>query len=158
MFFVAVTVVGAFVLCYLPATISTSVTAKLGSSSVPVALRSTFLLLLAVNSALNPVIYVFRSKEFKLAFKKVLRGASVGREIENNNRARTGVQHPKWAPASLSYSPNWQNQDWRNHWWWRLSEAGMKKVKSALVAWFLRMERVWLEQVQRNTAIFDFDW
>ena len=95
MFFVAVIVIGAFVLCYLPASICALVAAKLGSSSVPVALRSTFALLLAMNSALNSVIYVFRSNEFKLAFKKVLRGGTVGREIENNNRVRTGVQHPK---------------------------------------------------------------
>ena len=95
MFFVTVIVIGAFVLCYLPAFISAAVAAKLGSSSVPVALRSTVALLMAINSALNPVIYVFRSNEFKLAFKKVLRGASVGREIENNNRVRTSVQHPQ---------------------------------------------------------------
>ena len=95
MFFVVVIVIGAFVLCYLPAFICGLVAAKLGSDSVPVALRSPVFLLLAVNSALNPVIYVFRSNEFKLAFKKLLRGASVGREIENNNRVRTGVQQPK---------------------------------------------------------------
>ena len=98
MFFVAVIVFGAFVLCYFPTFICAALTAKLGPSRVAVAVRSTFFLTMAINSALNPAIYAFRSNEFKLAFKKLLRGASVGREIENDTRLRTGmscVEKPK---------------------------------------------------------------
>ena len=103
MFFVTVIVIGAFALCYLPAFISVALAAKLGPRSIPVALRSTFFVMMAINGALNPIIYVFRSNEFKGAFRRVLRGASVGREIENNTRVRTGlscVESTKCAPKN----------------------------------------------------------
>lgn len=103
MCFVAVTVIGAFVLCYFPTFICVALTAKLGPSRVPVAVRSTFFLIMAINSALNPVIYAFRSNEFKLAFRKVLRGASVGREMENGTRVRIGmscVEKTKCSPLN----------------------------------------------------------
>ena len=115
MFFVAVIVFGAFVLCYFPTFICVALTAKLGPSRVPVAVRSTFFLTMAINSALNPVIYAFRSNESKLAFRKVLRGASVGREIENDTRLRTGmscVEKPKCGhlnehlPSLLAFPDN----------------------------------------------------
>jgi len=34
------------------------------------------IVLTAVNSALNPIIYMFRSNEFRIAFKRLFRGTS----------------------------------------------------------------------------------
>ena len=34
-------------------------------------------MLTAINSALNPIIYMFRSNEFRIAFKKLFRGTSI---------------------------------------------------------------------------------
>lgn len=84
-------VIGAFAFCYLPAYICVVVTAKLGPSRVPIALRSTFVLMMAINGALNPIIYMFRSNEFKRAFSKIFRRPSIGPQIENNATVLTLV-------------------------------------------------------------------
>ena len=88
--FFTVMVIGAFALCYLPAFICVVLTAKLGPSRVPIALRSTLVLMIVINSALNPMIYMFRSNEFKRAFRKLFRG-QLGAQIENNTVTRTGA-------------------------------------------------------------------
>ena len=75
--FFTVMVIGAFALCYLPAVICVGLTAKLGPSRVPIALRSTLVLMVAINSALNPIIYMLRSNEFKGAFRKIFKGATI---------------------------------------------------------------------------------
>ena len=70
-------VIGAFTLCYLPGFICVLLTVKLGPSRIPNALRSVVIVLTAINSALNPIIYMFRSNEFRIAFKKLFRGTSI---------------------------------------------------------------------------------
>ena len=82
---------GAFTLCYLPGLICFLVTVKLGPSGVPYPLRLSAILLASINSALNPIIYMFRSNEFRIAFKKLLRGASIAPlPIEDKKKVRTG--------------------------------------------------------------------
>jgi len=45
-------------------------------------------MLTAINSALNPIVYMFRSKEFRIAFKKLFRGTSIVRQpIEGKKKA-----------------------------------------------------------------------
>jgi len=70
-------VIGAFVLCYVPAVVYVLLTVKLGPSGVPDAIRSAVIVMLGVNSALNPIIYMLRLNEFKRAFRNLFRGASV---------------------------------------------------------------------------------
>lgn len=82
-------VIGAFAFCYIPAFVCILVTAKLGPSRVPNGLRSTVVVMITINSALNPIIYMLRSNDFKRAFKKIFRGASV----EPNNA--TGTAHTR---------------------------------------------------------------
>ncbi|KAL9975824.1 hypothetical protein ACROYT_G013029 [Oculina patagonica] len=85
-----VMVIGAFAFCYIPAFVCILVTAKLGPSRVPNALHSTVVVMITINSALNPIIYMLRSNDFKRAYKKIFRGASV--EPSNaTGTARTGV-------------------------------------------------------------------
>lgn len=92
-------VLGAFVLCYLPAFICLVLTAKFGATRVPIQLRSFLVLLVALNSALNPVIYLLRSNEFKHAFWKVFRRASTVSRIKNTSWP-TGTFHTELAPRS----------------------------------------------------------
>lgn len=99
-------VIGAFALCYLPGCVCLVLTAKLGPSRVPIALRSSFVLMAAINSALNPIIYMFRSKEFKRAFRKVFRRASILPQIENNNTVRTGLSRLETTVSSPRNVPN----------------------------------------------------
>lgn len=80
-------VIGAFAFCYIPAFVGILVTAKLGPSRVPNALRSAVVVMIVINSALNPIIYTFRSNEFKRFFKKIFTGAS----REPNNATDTAV-------------------------------------------------------------------
>lgn len=75
--FPTVIVIGAFVFCYVPAVVYLLLSVKLGPSGVPNALRSAVIVMLGVNSALNPIIYMLRSNEFKRAFKSLFRGATV---------------------------------------------------------------------------------
>lgn len=70
-------VIGTFVFCYIPAVVCVVITVKLGPSGVPNALRSAAVVMLGINSALNPNIYMLRSNEFKRASKQIFRGASV---------------------------------------------------------------------------------
>ena len=69
-------VIGAFVICYIPAVVCVLLTVKLGPSGVPDALRSAVIVMLGVNSALNPIVYMLRSNEFKRGFRNLFRGAS----------------------------------------------------------------------------------
>ena len=73
----SVMVLGAFTLCYLPGFICILLTVKLEPSRVPNTLRHSVIVLTAINSALNPIIYMFRSNEFRVAFKKLFRGTSI---------------------------------------------------------------------------------
>ncbi|XP_068672963.1 D(1)-like dopamine receptor [Montipora foliosa] len=68
-------VVGAFAFCYLPTFISAVPAAQLGPSRVPMAWKSIFILMTTAKGALNPIIYIFTSKEFNLAFRIVVRKA-----------------------------------------------------------------------------------
>ena len=80
-------VIGAFVFCYVPAVVYALLSVKIGPNRVPDALRSAVTVMLGVNSALNPMIYILRSNEFKRAFKNLFRGASV----ESSHAATTRV-------------------------------------------------------------------
>ena len=89
--FFSVVVIGSFTLCYLPGFIGGVLTVKLGPSRIPNAFRSSGIVLMAINSALNPIIYMFRSNEFRIAFKKLFRGASIAPlPIEGKKKARAG--------------------------------------------------------------------
>ena len=84
-------VVGSFTLCYLPGFICGLFTVKLGLNRIPNALPSSFIVLMAINSALNPIIYMFRSSEFRIALKKLFRGASIAPlPIEGKKKAQAG--------------------------------------------------------------------
>ncbi|KAJ7384908.1 hypothetical protein OS493_018595 [Desmophyllum pertusum] len=86
-----VMVIGAFAFCYLPAFISLLLTVKLGPSRVPNQLRSAVVVLIVINSALNPIIYMLRSKEFRRTFKTFFRGPSIGPKIESRVTPRVGA-------------------------------------------------------------------
>ncbi|XP_067057564.1 histamine H2 receptor-like isoform X1 [Acropora muricata] len=68
-------VIGTFAVCYFPTFISALPAPSLGPNHVPRALLSILSLLVTINGALNPVIYVLRSNEFKIAFKNFWRRA-----------------------------------------------------------------------------------
>ena len=74
--FLTAIVIGTFVICYVPAVACVLLTIKLGPSGVPDAIRSAVIVMLGVNSALNPFVYMLRSNEFKRAFRGLFRGAS----------------------------------------------------------------------------------
>ena len=78
--------------CYVPAVVYVLVTVKLGPSGVPDALRSAVIVMMGVNSALNPIIYMLRSNEFKRAFKNLFRSALV--ESSRATNTRIGVTCP----------------------------------------------------------------
>ena len=78
-------VLGLFALCYLPGFVSVVVSVKIGMSRIPVVLRDTVILLIVVQSALNPVIYMVRSNEFKRAFLKFFGRAPVVPQVDTNN-------------------------------------------------------------------------
>ena len=80
-------VIGAFVFCYVPAVFFVLLTVTLGPSGVPDAIRSALIVMLGVNSALNPIIYILRSNEFKCAFRNLFRGISV----ESSRAATTRI-------------------------------------------------------------------
>lgn len=58
---------------------------KLGTSQIPEALRTSMILLTAIHSTLNPIIYVFRSNEFKRAFKMFFTTSVALAQIANTN-------------------------------------------------------------------------
>ena len=70
-------VIGTFVFYYILAVVCVVITVKLGPSGVPSALRPAAVVMLGINSALNPNIHMLRSNEFKRASKQIFRGASV---------------------------------------------------------------------------------
>ena len=78
-------VLGLFALCYLPGFVSVVVSVKIGMGRIPVVLRDTVVLLIVVQSALNPIIYMVRSNEFKRAFLKFFGRAPVVPQVETNN-------------------------------------------------------------------------
>ena len=78
-------VLGLFALCYLPGFVTVVVSVKISMSRIPVALRDTVVLLIVVQSALNPIIYMIRSNEFKRAFLKCFARAPVVPQVETNN-------------------------------------------------------------------------
>lgn len=87
LFFLTVMVIGAFALCYLPGFVCVLLTSKLGPSRVPNALRSAFVVMMGINSALNPIIYMFKSNEFRIILRKLFRGGSVSPNIRGNASA-----------------------------------------------------------------------
>ena len=78
-------VLGLFALCYLPGFVSVVVSVKIGVGRIPVVLRDTAVLLIVVQSALNPIIYMVRSNEFKRAFLKFFGRTPVVPQVETNN-------------------------------------------------------------------------
>lgn len=80
-------VIGAFVICYVPAVVCVLLMVKLGPSGVPNAFRSAVIVMLGMNSALNPIVYMLRSNEFKRAFRNLFRGASA----ESSRAAATRI-------------------------------------------------------------------
>ena len=88
LFFLAVVVIGAFVICYIPAVVCVLLTVKLGPSGVTDALRSAVIVMLGVNSALNPIVYMLRSNEIKHGFRNLFRGASAEYEPRRRHAYR----------------------------------------------------------------------
>lgn len=76
-----VIVLGAFIFCYLPAFIVAILTANLGPLGTPIPLAQILVLSIAINSALNPIVYTYRSNEFKRAFRNIFRGDSIEPQI-----------------------------------------------------------------------------
>ena len=103
LFFLTVMLIGAFALCYLPGFVCVLLTSKLGPSRVPNALRSAFVVLMGINSALNPIIYMFRSNEFRIILRKLFRGGSISTNIGGNASASLN-------PSRLGAS-TWQRTD-----------------------------------------------
>ena len=93
-------VLGLFALCYLPGIVSVVVSFKIGMSRIPVVLRDTVVLLMVVQSALNPIIYMVRSNEFKRAFLKFFGRAPVVPQVETNNTL-TGRSPPSRLELSV---------------------------------------------------------
>lgn len=93
-------VLGLFALCYLPGFVSVVVSVKIGMGRIPVVLRDTVVLLIVVQSALNPIIYMVRSNEFKRAFLKYFGRASVVPQVETNN-TRTARSPPSRIELSV---------------------------------------------------------
>ena len=87
-FLFTVMVIGAFALCYLPGFVGLLLTITVGPSRVPNALRSAFIVMMGLNSALNPIIYLFRSNELRIIFRKFFGGCSTRSHIEDNVVAR----------------------------------------------------------------------
>ena len=84
-FLFIVIVIGAFTLCYLPGFIVAVLAAKRGSIAVPSALKPTLVLLMGINSALNPIIYMFRSSPFQRAVRNIFRGASIAAQTNDDS-------------------------------------------------------------------------
>ena len=92
--FFSVMVIGSFTLCYLPGFICLLLTVKLGPNRIPNPLRSSVIVLMAINSGLNPIIYMFRSNEFRVAFKKLFRSASIAPlPTDGRKKAPAGGSH-----------------------------------------------------------------
>ena len=102
LFFLAVMVIGAFVICYIPAVVCVLVTVKLGPSGVPDALRSAVIVMLGVNSALNPIVYMLRSNEFKRGFRSLFRGASA----ESSRAAATCIGMTRLDVSTCGVQPD----------------------------------------------------
>ncbi|XP_031558072.1 trace amine-associated receptor 1-like [Actinia tenebrosa] len=66
-------VIGAFALTYLPVFACTLVEAKLGHGVIPQKLFSFFAAVIFLNSAINAVVYSFRSQVYRKEFKRIVR-------------------------------------------------------------------------------------
>ena len=88
--------------------------AKFGANRIPTALRDTVVVLIGMNSALNPMIYMLRSNEFMFAFRKFFTRATTGPQIEKITSFPVGLSHMELATygpsndrmSSLSTVPN----------------------------------------------------
>ena len=78
-------VIGAFVLCHFTQLIYVVLSTKLGTSQILEELRTSMILLTAIHSTLNPIIYVFRSNEFKRAFKMFFTTSTALAQTANTN-------------------------------------------------------------------------
>ena len=83
--FFTVLVIGAFVLCHFTQLIYVVLSTKLGTSQIPEELRTSMILLTAIHSTLNLIIYVFRSNEFKRAFKMFFTTPAALAQFANTN-------------------------------------------------------------------------
>ena len=99
-------VLGLFALCYLPGFVSVVVSVKIGMSRIPVVLRDTVVLLIVVQSALNPVIYMVRSNEFKRAFLKFFGRAPVVPQVDTYNTTLTARSPPSRMELSVCHVQN----------------------------------------------------
>ena len=81
-------VIGAFVLCHFTQLIYVVLSTKLGTSQIPEELRTSIILLTAIHSTLNPIIYVFRSNEFKRTFKMFFTTSAALAQTANTNNTR----------------------------------------------------------------------
>lgn len=77
-------VVGAFTFCYLPGVICLLITATIGPSRVPNEVMSAVVVMVVINSALNPIIYMIRSNEFQRGFKRIFQFPSLTRNTTLN--------------------------------------------------------------------------
>lgn len=82
--FFSAMVVGAFAFCYLPGFICLLITATIGPSRVPNAVMSAVVVVVVINSALNPIIYMIRSNEFQRGFKRICQFPSLTRNTTLN--------------------------------------------------------------------------
>ena len=82
--FFSAMVVGAFTFCYLPGVICLLITATIGPSRVPNEVMSAVVVMVVINSALNPIIYMIRSNEFQRGFKRIFQFPSLTRNTTLN--------------------------------------------------------------------------
>ena len=86
--------IGAFTLCYLPGFICVLLMVKLGPSQIP---NGSFVIVfMAINSALNPIIYMFRCNEFRASLKKLFKGTSAIAPLPSTE-ARAGQSRPQFS-------------------------------------------------------------
>jgi len=68
-----VIVIGAFVLCHLPSLIIALLTFTLRQGRVPTELHVTVVLAFSANASVDPIIYMFRSNEFRRTLRNAFR-------------------------------------------------------------------------------------
>lgn len=92
-------VVGVFILCWFPFFFILPLRSLCSSCSISDEVFQVFFWLGYCNSCLNPIIYAKSSREFKRAFKRILR-CRLGNSATMSTSARDSP--PSWKPASVA--------------------------------------------------------